>query len=369
MNYQASVLLADAAAYEFINVNQSAGTATVDYWDAMYQFNPALIPALKEAGVREAGFGSTVFFRHTFIDVTFDTSGKLTAQYVRKNCFIGLSKTEEVEEEGEVYDVPIGDMYGCFDENVDGSVGEELKMMFKNEFTEDEAAMLEFFNTQQDGSVLQYGQDGYTHLCTCYEADGTTEVNCWNEYDGPGGAEECPAVVEAAGECGTVEPDDDVVDEDTNDDDTYVDPCTPTNPCVEANKTVCTDTNEDGVAECGCDVDYHLNNSNECKSNTKTTPCIDNAPANATSTVVDVEVTWNGTGWNTAADCEWTCDDNFMLNETSDGCVAYVDPCTPTNPCVDANKTVCTDANEDGVAECACDEGYHDDAGSCVANS
>ena len=331
-NYEGSVLIADASNYEFTNVNQSAGTATIDYWDAMYQLSQALIPAMKEQGATEAGFGATVWFRHTFIDVNFDTaSGKVTAQRVRKNCFVGLSKTEEQTDGTDTYDVPIGNMYGCFDANVDGSVGEELKIMFKNEFTEDEATMLEFFNTQSDGTVLQYGAVGYTQLCTCYNEKGASEtedneLNCWNEYDGPGGAEDCPAAVEAAGECGTVEPDEDIIDSDTNDVDTdadvdnYINPCTPTNTCVEAHQTVCTDANTDGVAECACDADYHFNGSNVCISNTKTESCVDNAPANATSTVADVDVTWNGTGWNTAADCAWTCDDGYTINNTSDGC-------------------------------------------------
>ncbi|HNW82317.1 MAG TPA: hypothetical protein PKG52_05425, partial [bacterium] len=125
--------------------------------------------------------------------------------------------------------------------------------------------------------------------------------------------------------------DDDVVDEDITDSDTndvetdadvdnYINPCTPTNTCVEAHQTVCTDANTDGVAECACDADYHFNGSNVCISNTKTESCVDNAPANATSTVADVDVTWNGTGWNTAADCAWTCDDGYTINNTSDGC-------------------------------------------------
>ena len=335
MNYGGGqALLANPYNYDFLN--QTATSATADYWDAMYQFNPALIPAMKEEGSREAGFGATVFFRHSYIDLTI-SGQSITGQFTRKNCFVGLSKTAPEEIDGQTYDVPIGDMYGCFDKNIDGSVGEDLKMMFRNEFTEDEEAMLKYFNMQEDGTVLEYGQEGYTHLCACFAADGVTEVNCWNEYDGPGGKEDCPAVVEAAGECGTVETDEDVIDadtdtadEDTNDDDPYVNPCIPTNPCVEANKTVCTDTNEDGIAECGCDVDYHLNNSNECKSNTKTTPCIDNAPANATSTVVDVEVTWNGTGWNTAADCEWTCDEDF---HSEDGLTCVSD--TKMADCID----------------------------------
>lgn len=333
-NYQGSVLIADVFNYEFININESALTATIDYWGAMYQFSQALIPAMKEQSATEAGFGASVWFRHTFIDVDLNASGQVTAQRPRKSCFVALGNTEEVTEGTDTYDVPIGDMYGCFAENIDGSVGENLKMMFKNEFTEDEEKMLEYFNTKSDGiTVVQYGEEGYTHLCSCYNEKGASEtedneVNCWNEYDGPGGVEECPAVVEAAGECGAVEPDEDVIDEDiidedVVDDDPYVDPCTPTNTCVEAHKTVCTDANTDGVAECACDADYHLNGSNVCISDTKSIPCDQTGvtvPANAAIVVENVDVNWTGAGWEATPKCEWACDEGYSINMEADGC-------------------------------------------------
>nr|HPG35023.1 hypothetical protein [bacterium] len=150
---------------------------------------------------------------------------------------------------------------------------------------------------------------------------------------GPGGAEECPAEVEAAGKCGEGAPDEDivdedVVDEDTTDDDPYVNPCLPTNPCVEANKTVCTDTNLDGVEECACVATYHLEETT-CVSNTKMVDCVDNAPANATSTIVPVEVTWNGTAWSTPVDCEWDCDGGYTLE---------------SGLCINSKMVNCTDA-------------------------
>jgi len=193
MNYDNQIIIADAAAYEFIDVDETAGTAVIDYWHILYQLNLQLVPLMVEEGATDVGFGATVIFRHTFIDVKFDASGAVTTQQVRKNCYLAISKTEEIEQEGETYDVPIGDMFGCFGDNTDGSVGEDLKMMFKNEMDEDNTSLLEFFNTQSDGSVLEYGNEGYEHLCQCFDADGN-EVNCW-EYDGPGGAEECPDYV------------------------------------------------------------------------------------------------------------------------------------------------------------------------------
>jgi len=44
----------------------------------------------------------------------------------------------------------------------------------------------------------------------------------------------------------------------------------------------------------------------------------------------------------------------------------YEDPCQPVNPCTEANKTVCTDYDGDEVADCGCDQGYHDENGTCV---
>lgn len=220
MNYQDSVLLADAAAYEFIDVDQAAGTAVVDYWDIMLQVSLQLIPLMVEQGAYETGFGATVSFRHTFIDVTINASGQVTSQQVRKNCYLAVSKTEEVEEEGETYNVPIGDIYGCFEDNVDGSVGEDLKMMFKNELTEAQADLLTAFNEQQDGTVLEYGDEGFMHICQCYDEEGT-EIDCW-AYDGPGGSEECPDYV-PEGDCVVPETDDDAVnDADAADENDFV---------------------------------------------------------------------------------------------------------------------------------------------------
>lgn len=276
------------------------------------------IETFKEEGVTTAAF-STMVQVYSIESVSSDTT---------KICILAVSELEEVEG-GQL---PVGKLAVCYDKNESFAAGEIFKFGVNAKLTTDKQAIIDMFSDVE-----------------------TEEDLCFCQKDGVEGTVDCPVEV-------TDEDDTDNTDDDVTDDDPYVDPCTPTNPCVDANKTVCTDTNEDGVAECGCNEGYTLDGGTVC-INSKNVNCTDNAPANATSTVAQVAVTWNGTAWSTAADCEWTCDDNFMLNETSDGCVAYVDPCTPTNPCVDANKTVCTDANEDGVAECACDEGYHDDAG------
>jgi len=209
--YEGSTLLASEYSYEFIDVDEVAGTAVAEYWDGFYQFSGQLVPVLKEFGVEEAGFGATVFFRHTFIDIKYATDGDVKSQQVRKNCYLAISKTEELEQEGEIYDVPVGDMYLCLVDNVDGSVGEKLYMMFKNEMTEDEDSILEFFNTRQDETIAVYGDEDFTPLCQCYDAEGN-EVNCW-QYDGPGGAEECPSYVSEE-DCNPQENDDDVIFDD-----------------------------------------------------------------------------------------------------------------------------------------------------------
>ena len=215
MNYQSSTLLAMLTTYEFTDVDEVAGTAVVDYWDSIYQFSQQLVPVLKEEKVREAGFGASTFLRHTYIDVTYDTgTGAVTSDQTRKGCFVAISKTEEYIEDGKTYNIPVGDMYGCFDDNVDGSVGEDLKMMFKNELLDDAASILKDLNTQSDGSVLEYGEEGFMHVCSCFDEEGT-EVPCWG-YDGPGGAEECPDYV-PEDECVIPETDDDVIpDTDTD---------------------------------------------------------------------------------------------------------------------------------------------------------
>ncbi|MBX5482481.1 MAG: hypothetical protein IRZ16_11695 [Myxococcaceae bacterium] len=43
------------------------------------------------------------------------------------------------------------------------------------------------------------------------------------------------------------------------------------------------------------------------------------------------------------------------------------DPCTP-NPCGEAHRTVCT-TDASGAPSCACDPGFHDVAGACIADS
>jgi len=197
VNYQSDII-ADVSSCKSADVDYDKGTLVFDCRDAMFQFPSQLITDLKEKEMQEAGVGANVFLFHTYKDAEFNAAGIVTSEQTRKSCYLAVSKTEEIEEDGDMYDVPIGDMYGCFEDNVDGSVGENLKMMFKNELVEDQASLLEYVNTQEDGTILEYGDNGFQHVCQCYDEFGT-EVNCW-DYDGPGGVEECPDYV-PEGDC------------------------------------------------------------------------------------------------------------------------------------------------------------------------
>jgi len=57
-----------------------------------------------------------------------------------------------------------------------------------------------------------------------------------------------------------------------------------------------------------------------CVSNTKSTPCRDEAPLNATSVAENVEITWNGTEWPEAQICNWNCDNNYHKNSGETAC-------------------------------------------------
>ena len=342
MNYQGTTLLADAVAYEFIS--QTASLATVDYYDAMWQFSSQLVPLFKEDGAREADFAAFVWFRNSFIDLVIQNQ-EITEQRTRKSCWLALAATEEVEEEGETYDVPVGGIYGCFDDNVDGSVGETLKMMFRNKMTDNRDDILTFINTLEDNTVLEYGDEGFRFECECYNENGATatvgenEVPCW-QYDGPGGAEECPAEVEAAGKCGEGAPDEDIVDEDVVDEE---------NPDADGISSKMVPCDQTGVT----------------------------APANAAIVVADVEVTWTGEGWTAPAKCVWACNTDYdkegetCINSKLVDCLANAGkPANSSDVVVQHTVTFTTAGGWTTAPVCdwACDTNFHEDGGACVAD-
>ncbi|MGI6395505.1 MAG: hypothetical protein ACOX2F_12390 [bacterium] len=256
-NYQNAIIIADASSYTVENINQSAGTAIINLYDAMWQINKQIIPALKEDNINEVDFAAFVWFRHVYIDVDVNFgTGMIEEQRMRKNCWIGLAATAEYEELGEIYDVPVGGMYGCFEKNVDGSVGETLKMMLRNKMTGDRNDILPFINTKEDETVLEYGDEGFQFECQCYPAEGPNEegdndIPCW-EYDGPGGTE-CPLEAEEDGLCGGEGPED---PDDTEDPDDAEDPddVEPVKPAPEIE----TDFDADGDYEVGTEMEVVL---------------------------------------------------------------------------------------------------------------
>ncbi len=181
-----------AVSYEFLNLDEDAGTATVDYYNANFQFPRAVFPEVDEDIELTTGFGAFVTFTQTLIDIEFDENDAVTSQLVRKNCYLAISKIGDVTVNNETKKLPVGDIWACF---CDGKsdVGDDAHLMFKNEMDESQEALFNYYNRQQDGTVAQYGDENFMHLCQCYDEEGN-EVNCW-QYDGPGGAEECPDYV------------------------------------------------------------------------------------------------------------------------------------------------------------------------------
>jgi subtilase family serine protease len=89
--------------------------------------------------------------------------------------------------------------------------------------------------------------------------------------------------------------------------------------CTDTNKSVCNIVL--GIVECSCDADFHDDGSNICISNTKQEDCIDNAPENATSEIIQVDVNWVNDAWETPVDCAWNCDEGFS-DDGSNICIA-----------------------------------------------
>lgn len=144
------------------------------------------------------------------------------------------------------------------------------------------------------------------------------------------------------------------------------DPCAQANPCTSAHQGVCTDDDLDGIAECGCDTDFHMEN-NTCVSDTKQVQCADNAPENATANIVDVDVTWNGSTWAEPVECSWNCNTGF---HEENGICAANDAChSPANPCTETNRTSCQlDETAPEGFLCQCDQGlFEDENGACIS--
>lgn len=160
-------------------------------------------------------------------------------------------------------------------------------------------------------------------------------------------------------------------DELLNDDDVivYVSPCAPTNTCVDLNRSVCTDVNLDGIAECACDDGYTLDGGSTC-INQKAVSCdTDNAnPANSSDIVENVTIHYtDGGGWEDPELCGWECDGGYALE--GDACINQKEVSCDTdndNPLNSDDIVIDVTVTYDGTnwsapADCAweCMEDYH----------
>ena len=127
-----------------------------------------------------------------------------------------------------------------------------------------------------------------------------------------------------------------------------------------------------------CDTGHHTEDNATCVSDTQMVDCTDAAPANGTSTVVQVPITWGGSSWSTPADCAWSCDTGYHT-EDSVTCVSdtqMVD-CTDAAPTNGTSTLVQVPITWGGSswstpADCAwsCDTGYHtEDSVTCVSDT
>lgn len=188
LDYNGTTLLFQTQGYDFMKTDETNSTTRIQLVSALGQFHPALIPAMIENNMCEVEFGAFTFVQEVYIDAKYDSgTGAITEENTRRNCMVGISATEEVEEDGETYDSVIGKIYGCFDcdDNPVGAIGETLKMMFNLKMTVDEEKILEFINTRDDGTIAAPGDDDYEpNLCTCFslyekdEAGDPVEIDC-----------------------------------------------------------------------------------------------------------------------------------------------------------------------------------------------
>ena len=136
-----------------------------------------------------------------------------------------------------------------------------------------------------------------------------------------------------------------------------------------------------GVQTCALPIsDFTKNDTEDGCINSRTVPCT-NIPANGQGiggnsggTIVQTYTDLNG--WTPGADtCSWGCITDYVLNDTSDGCInSKLVPCSPNNI---TNATDATDAviityttagNWTTPAKCAwnCNTDYEQSGNSCI---
>ncbi len=83
-------------------------------------------------------------------------------------------------------------------------------------------------------------------------------------------------------------------------------------------------------ATCAWTCDANYDQSGSACINQTTALCVDAAPANATSSIVSVTITYTDAGgWTTPANCSWTCNANYDLQGGA---------------CINQQRVTCTDA-------------------------
>ena len=155
------------------------------------------------------------------------------------------------------------------------------------------------------------------------------------------------------------------------------------NPCKEKE---CQDNSsckvENEIAICICDTDFHTEDENiSCIPNTKKSNCKDISPVDASSDIIEVEITWNEetNSWNEIPECEWSCNENF--HQEDNDCISNTksENCTNITPPTNAHQvdtTVTITWNEEAnawneIPECewACNANYEKSGDECISTN
>jgi len=127
-----------------------------------------------------------------------------------------------------------------------------------------------------------------------------------------------------------------------------------------------------------CNADFHTEDDTTCVSNTKQESCIDSAPTSGTSTISQVDVTWNGTTWSEPEVCLWSCNADYHTEDNLT-CVSDLkqEACTDSAPLNGTSTAVQVDVTWNGttwtepeVCLWTCNTDYHtDDNLTCISDS
>jgi len=125
-----------------------------------------------------------------------------------------------------------------------------------------------------------------------------------------------------------------------------------------------------------CNATYHTEDNLTCISNTKSVACTQSgAPTNASYVAGNVNVTWNGSSWTTAANCAWTCNATYHTEDNT-SCISNTKSVSCSESGAPANSEYIAGIVEVNwvnnqwtiPANCfwQCIAEYHEENGSCV---